>query len=66
MILSHAGNVLRSHTAAKLAFRVPPNVDAYKAAAAVKEVLEKVNLYPFHRFTCSSVSFCLVVDFTMG
>lgn len=35
-----AGNVLRTETAFKLSMRLPPNVDAAKASAAIKKVLE--------------------------
>jgi acetylornithine deacetylase/succinyl-diaminopimelate desuccinylase-like protein len=39
--LTSAGNVLRPHTAVKLSLRLPPTLDAIKAAKALKEVLEK-------------------------
>jgi acetylornithine deacetylase/succinyl-diaminopimelate desuccinylase-like protein len=35
-----AGNVLRPHTTAKLSFRLPPTLDADKATARIKSVLE--------------------------
>ena len=35
-----AGNTLRPYTALKLSFRLPPNADPKRAAAAVKRVLE--------------------------
>jgi acetylornithine deacetylase/succinyl-diaminopimelate desuccinylase-like protein len=35
-----AGNVLRPHTTAKLSFRLPPTLDAGKATARIKSVLE--------------------------
>ena len=35
-----AGNTLRPQTAAKLALRLPPTLDAHHAAAAVKNILE--------------------------
>ena len=38
--IADGGNVLRPRTDAKLSFRLPPNCDPEKAAAAVKEVLE--------------------------
>ncbi len=34
-----AGNVLRSHTAFKLSFRLPPTVDGHAAVAAIRAVL---------------------------
>eukprot|EP00124_Ichthyophonus_hoferi_P003561 Ihof_evm2s314 gene=Ihof_evmTU2s314 len=43
--LCSAGNVLRAYTAAKLAFRVPPNGDCPTAARAIKEILEKDTPY---------------------
>src|SRR5690606_12313025 len=39
--LENAGNVLRPFTAVKLSFRLPPTVDAGRAAKAVKDVLER-------------------------
>jgi len=39
--IGNAGNVLRPFTRLKLSIRIPPRVDPKKAAAAVKEVLEK-------------------------
>lgn len=39
--LSSAGNVLRPYTAVKLSVRLPPRVDAEKAAAFLKTFLEK-------------------------
>jgi acetylornithine deacetylase/succinyl-diaminopimelate desuccinylase-like protein len=39
--IKDAGNVLRPRTALKLALRIPPTVDGDKAAAALKQVLEK-------------------------
>ncbi len=39
--LENAGNVLRPFTALKLSFRLPPGVDADKAAEAVKRTLER-------------------------
>jgi acetylornithine deacetylase/succinyl-diaminopimelate desuccinylase-like protein len=39
--LADAGNVLRPFTALKLSFRLPPGVDADRAAGAVKETLER-------------------------
>jgi acetylornithine deacetylase/succinyl-diaminopimelate desuccinylase-like protein len=39
--LESAGNVLRPFTALKLSVRIPPRLDAQKAARALKEVLEK-------------------------
>ncbi|HYC76361.1 MAG TPA: M20 family metallopeptidase [Planctomycetota bacterium] len=39
--LENAGNVLRPKTAVKLSLRLPPRLDAPKAAAALKELLEK-------------------------
>jgi len=39
--LENAGNVLRPFTALKLSFRLPPGVDAEKAAQAVKQTLER-------------------------
>lgn len=39
--ISKAGNVLRPQTTLKLSIRVPPNADAEKAAAEVKDILEK-------------------------
>ena len=39
--LRNAGNVLLPRVALKLSLRLPPTVDAAKAAAAVKEVLER-------------------------
>ncbi|MBV8756676.1 MAG: M20 family metallopeptidase [Deltaproteobacteria bacterium] len=39
--IQNAGNVLRPVTKVKLSIRVPPRVDAVKAAAAVKKALEK-------------------------
>jgi acetylornithine deacetylase/succinyl-diaminopimelate desuccinylase-like protein len=39
--LENAGNVLRPFTALKLSFRLPPLVDADKAATAVKRALER-------------------------
>src|SRR5690606_24700304 len=39
--LENAGNVLRPFTALKLSFRLPPGVDADKAAQAVKQTLER-------------------------
>ncbi len=38
--LSSAGNVLRPYTSLKLSFRLPPRVDAMRAADAVKTALE--------------------------
>ena len=37
---AHAGNTLRPSTSAKLVFRLPPNVDASRAADAVTDALE--------------------------
>lgn len=37
---ANAGNVLRPYTAAKLSMRLPPTVDAEKASAALKRLLE--------------------------
>jgi acetylornithine deacetylase/succinyl-diaminopimelate desuccinylase-like protein len=39
--LENAGNVLRPFTALKLSFRLPPGVDANRAAEAVKRALER-------------------------
>jgi len=39
--LANTGNVLRPHTQLKLSLRVPPRLDAKRAAAHVKAVLEK-------------------------
>lgn len=39
--LENAGNVLRPFTALKLSFRLPPGVDADRAADAVKSTLER-------------------------
>lgn len=39
--LDSAGNVLRPHTAVKLSLRVPPILDAEKATADLKRILEK-------------------------
>jgi len=39
--IGNAGNVSRPFTKLKLSIRIPPRVDAKKAAAAVKELLEK-------------------------
>jgi acetylornithine deacetylase/succinyl-diaminopimelate desuccinylase-like protein len=39
--IGNAGNVLRPSTTLKLSIRIPPRVDPKKAAAAVKETLEK-------------------------
>ena len=39
--IQNAGNVLRPSTKVKLSVRVPPRVDAVKAAAAIKATLEK-------------------------
>jgi acetylornithine deacetylase/succinyl-diaminopimelate desuccinylase-like protein len=39
--IKDAGNVLRPRTALKLALRLPPTVDGDKAAAALKQILEK-------------------------
>jgi len=39
--LANAGNVLRPHTRLKLSLRVPPRLDAPRAAAHVKAALEK-------------------------
>lgn len=39
--LANAGNVLRPFTALKLSFRLPPGVDADRAAEAVKTTLER-------------------------
>jgi acetylornithine deacetylase/succinyl-diaminopimelate desuccinylase-like protein len=39
--LENAGNVLRPFTALKLSFRLPPGVDAQRAAVAVKQTLER-------------------------
>ncbi len=39
--IANAGNVLRPATALKLSLRVPPRLDAMRAAARVKAVLEK-------------------------
>lgn len=39
--IKDAGNVLRPRTALKLALRIPPTVDGDKAAAALKQILEK-------------------------
>ena len=38
---SSAGNVLRPRTVARLSFRVPPTLDADKAGARLKQILEK-------------------------
>lgn len=38
--LENAGNVMRPYTALKLSLRLPPRVDADKAAARLKEILE--------------------------
>ena len=38
--MGHAGNVLRPFTAAKLSIRLPPALDAKKAAEVVKQTLE--------------------------
>lgn len=43
--LENAGNVLRPFTALKLSFRLPPGVDADRAAAAVKHALERESPY---------------------
>jgi acetylornithine deacetylase/succinyl-diaminopimelate desuccinylase-like protein len=37
---ANAGNVLRPFTAAKLSLRLPPTIDAEKASAALKQLLE--------------------------
>jgi acetylornithine deacetylase/succinyl-diaminopimelate desuccinylase-like protein len=39
--IKDAGNVLRPRTALKLALRIPPTIDGDKAAAALKQILEK-------------------------
>ena len=39
--LASAGNVLRPHTAVKLSLRLPPTLDAAKAAQALKQLLER-------------------------
>jgi acetylornithine deacetylase/succinyl-diaminopimelate desuccinylase-like protein len=39
--IKDAGNVLRPRTALKLAMRIPPTLDGEKAAATLKQVLEK-------------------------
>jgi acetylornithine deacetylase/succinyl-diaminopimelate desuccinylase-like protein len=39
--LQNAGNVLRPYTSVKLSMRIPPRVDAARAAQALKEALEK-------------------------
>lgn len=38
--LANAGNVLRTETAVKLSLRLPPTLDAVKAASALKKLLE--------------------------
>ncbi|TJY61101.1 M20/M25/M40 family metallo-hydrolase [Sinimarinibacterium sp. CAU 1509] len=38
--LDAAGNVLRPHTAVKLSLRLPPTLDAERASAALKQLLE--------------------------
>jgi acetylornithine deacetylase/succinyl-diaminopimelate desuccinylase-like protein len=43
--IKDAGNVLRPRTALKLALRLPPTVDGEKAAAALKQVVEKTPPY---------------------
>ena len=45
---SSAGNVLRPMTALVLSFRLPPGVDPEKAAAVVKDVLERDPPYGAH------------------
>ena len=39
--IANAGNVLRSHTDLKLSMRIPPGVDAERAAQKMKEILEQ-------------------------
>lgn len=46
--LSSAGNVLRPMTAFVLSFRLPPGVDPQRAAAAVKQTLERDPPYGAH------------------
>lgn len=43
-----AGNVLRPFTEAKLSMRIPPTVDAVKASALMKDVLERDPPYGAH------------------
>lgn len=42
---ANAGNVLLPYTTAKLSFRLPPNLDAVKATALIKETLEAAPPY---------------------
>jgi acetylornithine deacetylase/succinyl-diaminopimelate desuccinylase-like protein len=39
--IKDGGNVLRPYTALKLSFRLPPDIDCYKAMGAVNAILEK-------------------------
>ena len=56
--IANAGNVLRPHTSLQLSLRLPPTVDAEKATAAMKALLEadppcgaKVSFAPDHAAT---------------